>query len=341
MKNIAAYVQYLIVSQGKYNQEYFGEHHKEISHDQLNRQMRGSAVRPRDVWAAVKGDVVPSDQGYVVFDDTTLDKTHSRKIELCGRHWSGNKKAVITGISVVTCVYVNPEIDQWWGIDYRIYNMADDGKTKLQHMEEMLRHTIEHKKLPFRGVLMDTWYATAEMMTVLDNLNKFFYCPIQTNRKVSRGSHWTTADHLEWDETTLKEGQTILLQGLSKSVPCRLHRQTPLTRTDGASHSYIITNDVTRTDTVTVEIINGYRWKVEELHRELKQLTGIEKCQCRKARAQRNHIACSMLAWVTLKRAAYALKTTAYNLKTTLLDEYIAQKLNNTLKLGEGLLHAA
>jgi hypothetical protein len=36
--------------------------------------------------------------------------------------------------------------------------------------------------------------------------------------------------------------------------------------------------------------------KIEELHREVKQVTAIEKCQCRKARAQRNHIACAMMA---------------------------------------------
>ncbi|MDE0426155.1 MAG: transposase [Candidatus Poribacteria bacterium] len=34
------------------------------------------------------------------------------------------------------------------------------------------------------------------------------------------------------------------------------------------------------------------RWKIEQLHRELKQTTGIGKC--RKHRAQRNHIACCL-----------------------------------------------
>jgi predicted transcriptional regulator len=34
------------------------------------------------------------------------------------------------------------------------------------------------------------------------------------------------------------------------------------------------------------------RWQVEEPHRGIKQLTGSEKCQCRKARSQRNHLAC-------------------------------------------------
>jgi len=34
------------------------------------------------------------------------------------------------------------------------------------------------------------------------------------------------------------------------------------------------------------------RWPVEEFHRSFKQLTDSEKCQCRKERSQRNHLAC-------------------------------------------------
>ncbi|WP_410526104.1 hypothetical protein [Rickettsia endosymbiont of Gonocerus acuteangulatus] len=33
------------------------------------------------------------------------------------------------------------------------------------------------------------------------------------------------------------------------------------------------------------------------MHREIKQLTGIERCQCRKQRIQRNHISCAFLVW--------------------------------------------
>lgn len=41
------------------------------------------------------------------------------------------------------------------------------------------------------------------------------------------------------------------------------------------------------------------RWKIEEFHRELKQLTGVEAYQCRKARIQRNHIACALTRLAT------------------------------------------
>jgi hypothetical protein len=80
---------------------------------------------------------------------------------------------------MVNCVYVNPDTGQLWVIDYRIYNIAGDGKTKLDHMEEMLDQVINHKQLPFRGVLMDTWYAKMEVMKKIERLDKVYYCPLQ------------------------------------------------------------------------------------------------------------------------------------------------------------------
>ena len=42
--------------------------------------------------------------------------------------------------------------------------------------------------------------------------------------------------------------------------------------------------------TTAVKTVCALRWKIEQFHRELKQLTGIESCQCRRAQIQRNHI---------------------------------------------------
>ena len=57
---------------------------------------------------------------------------------------------------------------------------------------------------------------------------------------------------------------------------------------------------------------------IEELHRGLKQLTGSEKCQCRAARAQRNHWACCYHAWVSLKVKAKELGQTMDGLRSRL-----------------------
>lgn len=74
---------------------------------------------------------------------------------------------------------------------------------------------------------------------------------------------------------------------------------------------------------------NAVRWKVEEFHIGVKQLTGLEGCQCRKARIQRNHIACAILAWTHLKRLAALTAQTIYQLKHQWLSDYLIEELKH------------
>lgn len=92
----------------------------------------------------------------MLFDDTVADKNYSFVIELVRRQYSGNTKSIIKGIGIVICLYVNPDINQYWLINYRIFVPEADGKTKLDHVREMFDNAIEHKKLSFRAVLMDS-----------------------------------------------------------------------------------------------------------------------------------------------------------------------------------------
>ena len=63
------------------------------------------------------------------------------------------------------------------------------------------------------------------------------------------------------------------------------------------------------------------------IHRELKQLTGVEPCQCRHAQIQKNHIACAILVGRFLKKTAYFIGKTVYQLKHELLSEYLKKEL--------------
>jgi hypothetical protein len=93
---------------------------------------------------------------------------------------------------------------------------------------------------------------------------------------------------------------------------------------------WLITNELD--DTLTVQVVektNDLRWKVEEFHRELKQLTGSEKCQCRKARSQRNHIGCCYQVWLSLKVYAKKTKTTIYQIRLRLFSDYLQNELRS------------
>jgi hypothetical protein len=49
-----------------------------------------------------RGQVVQVDEGYLVFDDTAIDRDFSQRTELVRRQYSGNAHGLIKGIGVVT-----------------------------------------------------------------------------------------------------------------------------------------------------------------------------------------------------------------------------------------------
>ena len=108
------YCQYLLVSQINYTLTNFAEHSEKFSHDALNRYLDGEKLSPKLTWENVQNQVIQTPKGFVIYDDTVADKDSSHKIELVRRQYSGNAHGVIKGIGIVTCVYVNPELDQFW-----------------------------------------------------------------------------------------------------------------------------------------------------------------------------------------------------------------------------------
>ena len=74
-------------------------------------------------------------------------------------------------------------------------------------------------------------------------------------------------------------------------------------------------NDLTQDDTQAAQEACGLRWKIEQFHRETRQLTGLEGCHGRKARIVRSHIGCAILVWVRLKQVAAETNQTIYKVK--------------------------
>lgn len=322
------YCQFLLVSQTNYTLTYFADHRPGFSHDAVKRYLEADKLTARMVWEQVRGQVGRSENGYLAFDDTVLDHQSSSKIELVRRQYSGNAHAVIQGIGVVTCVYINPELDQFWIIDYRIYDPERDGKSKLDHVGAMLDNALTDKALPFRGVLMDSWYAERKLMLHIERLHKVYYCPLKDNRQVDESDGergYQRVDSLTWTEVEQAQGKVVHLKTFPKGHQVKLFRLVlSPKRTD-----YVATNDMAQNSTHDTQEVCALRWKIEQFHREIKQTTGIEGCQCRLARIQRNHIACAMLVWVRFKQVAQATASTMYQLKQGLLDDYLRSQLRS------------
>jgi hypothetical protein len=132
-------------------------------------------------------------------------------------------------------------------------------------------------------------------------------------------------DTLSWTAAALAHGKRIKIKGFPQAHKVQLFRVVVSThRTDD-----VVTNDRAQESTEATQKACGFRWKIEQLHREGKQVTGLERCQCRKARIQRNHIGCAFLVWVRLKALAAQTGRTVYQLKHGLLDDYLLQQLRN------------
>lgn len=230
---------------------------------------------------------------------------------------------MVRGIGVVNLVHSDGT--DYYPIDYRIYVPDAEGKTKNDHFREMLLNAVHDKQVQAQTILFDSWYASEANLKLIHRLNKVFVTHLKANRRVSvEPKRWIGLDEIEWSPFDLQNGIPVKLQKVPFKV--RLFKVV-------APHGnidWIITNDFSRT--ITTQVIqdaDDVRWQIEQLHRELKQLTGSEKCECRRQRSQRNHIACCYQAWFALKVKAHELGKTLYDLKHSLLYEFLRAELRD------------
>lgn len=328
------YCQYLLSSQINYTLTNMADHLESWSHDTINRYLKGEKLTPRLLFEQVEPMLEPDPEAYLIFDDTVLEKSFGPRIEVTRKQWSGNEKSVIGGIGVVSCVYVNPRTEKFWVIDYRLFDPDADGKSKLDHVEEMLG-SVERRELTFSTVLMDGWYATKDLMLLMDGMAKKYYCPLKSNRPVddSGGERpYRRVDGLDWSEEDLERGKLIKIKGFPKDYKVKLFRvpgSGAFSPRGVDRHERSFFSGFGAGRATGARRARGVRCKIEEFHREAKQPTGIERCQCRTGRIQRNHVACAPLVWSRLKHLAYRSGRTIYQIKHGLLQDHLVQQLKN------------
>jgi hypothetical protein len=190
----------------------------------------------------------------------------------------------------------------------------------------MLTKVVSQKAVPFQAVLMDTWDATKERMLCIALVKKFYYCPRKDNRQGDDSGDrqsYRRVDALNGSPDALEHGKRIKSKGFPND------HKVQLCRVEVSTHhtDYVVTNELAQNSMAATQEACGCRWKSEQWPREGKQVTGLERCQCRKARIQRNHLGCALLVWGRLKELATQTGRTVYQLKHGLLDAYLLQQL--------------
>ncbi len=317
------YVEYLISTPINYTCSNLAAHLEGVSHDVVTDYLRQERLTARDLWELTQPFIDDSPEAYLIIDDSVQNKQYSRSIELVKRQYSGAVGGLVRGIGVVNLVHTDGK-GAYYPIDFRIYAKKHDGKTKNDHFQEMLRHAVADKQIQAQTVLFDSWYASWKNLKLVQRLGLTFYTVLKSNRLVGLNQEqgYIHLDEIVWSAAQLQQGIVVKL----KKVPFKV-KLFKLVTTNG-DIDWVITNDLDSTSTAQVaQEANDVRWEVEQFHRELKQLTGSEKCQCRMQRSQRNHLACCYHAWLTMKVKASQLQKSIYRIKQDLFFDYLKAEL--------------
>ncbi|HEX8349014.1 MAG TPA: transposase [Hymenobacter sp.] len=323
-----AYIEYLLSTPKNYTCTHLAEHRPDVSHDQVNRFLRTSELPANQLRALVQPLLDDSPEAFLLVDDSVQDKRYSRFIDVAKRQYSGATQGMVTGIGLVNLVHSSGQAGDFLPLDYRVYAPDQDQKTKNDHFLAMFEQVVAEGKIQARTLLFDAWYAGSTNLKRIHRAGWTFFTTLKSNRlvSVSKEIGYQALDTLEPPAKGWSGGQEVRL----KEVPFGV-KLFKLVATNG-DIEWVITNHLAAhlTREMVIEAVQ-VRWQVEEFHRSFKQLTGAEKCQCRKAQAQRNHLTCCYLAWVSLRQHARRIRQTMYQAHQQQWAPYLQQLLQNPL----------
>ena len=257
------------------------------AHDAYTRLLHRLEPDTATLWAEA-APLVERQGGVLVLDDSVLDKPYAKQMGLVARQWSGKHGRVVRGIGLVTLLWSDGEA--LLPCDYRVYEKDTDGRTKNDHARDLLAVAQARGFAP-EMVLFDSWYASLANLKAIRGHGWPWLRQLKANRAVNPdGTGNRRLDTCAISE----EGTRVHLQGYGWIVVFRL------VSTDGDTE-YWATSALAM-DAGQRQKYSELAWGIEVYHRGLKQHCGVERAQVRAAKAQRNHIACALRAFLRLEQ---------------------------------------
>ncbi len=212
-------------------------------------------------------------------------------MDLVHHQWSGKHHGVVKGIGLLTLLWTDG--DRHLPCDYRLYDKVTDGKTKNDHFWDLLRVARDRGFSP-ECVLIDGWYSGLENLKQCREFGWRWLTRLKSNRRVNPdGTGLRAVSACEIAEA----GTVVHLEGYG------LVRVFRIGAKDGTA-DYWATDDLRVDDLGRLRLAEA-SWMIEEYHRGLKQVTHVERCQCRVGRAQRGRIGLALRAFVVVERYCF------------------------------------
>jgi putative transposase len=284
------------------------------AHDSFTRLLTRLEPDPETLWDEARPQI-RLDEGIVVLDDSTLDKPYAWKMDLVGWHWSGKHHRVVKGINLLSLVWTDG--DRHVPCDYDIYDKAHDGKSKNDLFAQQLRTAKERGMNP-QCVCFDSWFSSLENLKLLRTLNWTWLTRLKSNRLVR--VDFAKPQAIRTVEIP-EQGREVHLPGYG---PIRVFR---VVATNGDTDPWA-TGDRAM-DALTRLKYADFSWRIEEYHRGIKQFCGVERCQARRAKAQRNHIGFSIRAFLRMECHCFALGISWFQAKLDVIRHAVRSYLAN------------
>src|SRR5215212_7129681 len=256
------------------------------AHDAFGRLLTRLEPDPETLWQEAKTQV-RAGEGMWLLDDSTLDKPYARHIELVCRHWSGKHHAVVKGINLLTLLWTDG--DRHVPCDWAVYDKPNDQLSKNALFRTLLRRARDRGLTP-RCVGFDSWYSGLDNLKLLRSFGWRWLTRLKSNRLVRFEQGPPVAVR---DAPVQASGTAVWLPGSGLVQVFRIVAR------DGDTE-YWATGDLEMTALDRLRYAEQ-TWAIETYHRGLKQNCGVERCQMRRARAQRNHIGCAIRAFLRLE----------------------------------------
>lgn len=285
-----------------------------ISHDRVQRFLAGTKRTSSDLWQTVKPHVRAIEQldGVLILDDSIAEKPYTDENDIICWHYDHTQGRSVKGINFLTALYHAQGLSLPVGITLiaktEHYVDQKDGKTKRrsptgknEYFRAMVQQAVTNQ-IPFRYVLNDVWFASAEnMMFIKHTVKKEFVMPLKTNRKVAlsasdkKQGRYVRVDTLVLEAHAVRE---IELEGVD--FPLLLVKQVFENEDGSRGVLYLVTSDTTRSyDDVTT--LYRKRWNVEPYHKSLKQNAALERSPTQTVTTQTNHIFGALCGYIKLE----------------------------------------
>ena len=302
-----------------------------VSHDQVTRYLAGTKKTATELWRTVKAFVreVQSEEGVLIIDDSIEEKPYTDENDIVCWHYDHSKDRMLKGINFLTALYSSQGVSVPVGFHLvaKTEKYVDPKTQKEKRRSPVAKNAVCQEQIkqavtnciPFRFVLFDVWFASAETMRFIkQKQHRDFICPLKTNRKVALSvadkhqGRYTRVDTLEFEAQAAK---IVYLEGVD--FPLVLVKQV-FTNEDGSvGIRYLVSSDTTLS---FEDLTTTYheRWQVECYHKSLKQNVSLAKSPTQTVTTQTNHFFAALCGFIKLERLKGKTKLNHFALKAKL-----------------------